>query len=74
MYQGKQFKSRFKSDTEWFKFYGDVKKQVPIYAPTPYGKDVEVTAWVDVDRAGDKLTRYRHTGELVLLNLDPIVW
>ena len=38
MYLGEKFKSRFKSDAEWFEFYGDVKEDVTIDEPTPYGK------------------------------------
>ena len=38
------------------------------------GKGVEVTAWVDTDSAGYKLTRFNHTGILIFINSAPIAW
>ena len=37
-------------------------------------KGVEVTAWVDADHNGDKLTRRSHTGLLIFVNSAPIFW
>ena len=66
--------SRFTKDADWFEFYGDVKEDIPPNAPVPLGKAVEVTAWVDADHAGDKLTRRSHTGILIFLMSAPIFW
>ena len=38
------------------------------------GKPVEVTAFVDADHAGDRLTRRSHTGILIFLMSAPILW
>ena len=66
--------SSFKTDAEWFEFYGDVKEEIPSDAPRPYGKPVEITAWVDADHAGDKLTRRSHAGIIIFLMSAPIFW
>ena len=67
-------KSRFNTDAEWYEFYGDVKEEIPLDAPEPLGKTVEMTAWVDADHAGDKLTRRSHTGLIIFLMSAPIFW
>lgn len=59
---------------DWTDFYKDVKEQVPLDAPEPLGKPVEMTAFVDSDHAGDKVTRRSRTGVLIFLNRAPIVW
>ena len=47
---------------------------VPEDAPTPKGKGVMMTMFVDSDHAGDKVTcRYR-TGYVVFLQNSPITW
>ena len=64
-------------DTEspdWTDFYKDAKELIPPDAPEPRGKPVEMTAFVDSDHAGDKLTRRSRTGILIFLNRAPIVW
>ena len=74
MYLGEQFKSRFKTYTEWFEFYGKLKEEVPADSHNLYGKYVEVNTWVDSYHNGDILTCSIHTGLLVVFNLAPIVW
>jgi len=69
-----EFADRFNDHAEWFEFYGDVKEEIPDNAPTPYGKPVETTGWVDADHAGDRLTRRSHTGVLLFINSAPIIW
>ena len=51
VYLGQRFKSHFKGDAEWFEFYGEVKEEIPFDTTFPYGKDVEINAWVDADHA-----------------------
>jgi hypothetical protein len=38
-------------------FYGNVKEPIPPNSPKPRGRAVEITAFVDADHAGDKVTR-----------------
>lgn len=68
------YADKFNADAEWFEFYGDVKEEIPSDAPEPRGKPVEITAWVDADHAGDKLTRRSHTGLIIFLQSAPIFW
>ena len=59
---------------DWTDFYQDAKEQIPMDAPEPLGKPVEMVAFVDSDHAGDKVTRRSRTGVLIFLNRAPIVW
>ena len=59
---------------DWTDFYKDVKEQIPRDAPEPLGKPVEMTAYIDSDHAGDKITRRSRTGVLIFLCRSPIVW
>ena len=63
----------FNGKSEWFEFYRDVKEDIPKNVPRALGKGVEVTAWVDSDHAGEKLTRCSNTGLLIFLKSAPIV-
>ena len=47
MYLGEQFKSRFKSDADWFEFYSDSMEKITINAATHYGNYVVVNTLVD---------------------------
>ena len=69
-----RYAKRFNTDADWFEFYGDVKEEIPLDAPKPMGKPVEITAYCDADHAGDKLTRRSHTGILIFLMSAPILW
>jgi hypothetical protein len=59
---------------DWTEFYRDAAEQIPANAPTPRGKPVEITCFVDTDHAGDKLTRRSQTGILIFVNRAPITW
>jgi hypothetical protein len=59
---------------DWTRQYGKVKEAVPIDAPSPLGKPVEITAWVDADHAGDKSLRRSRTGFFIYLNSALISW
>ena len=48
---------KFKQDANWTAFYGDVKEAIPVNAPKPLGKDVDLRMFVDSDHAGDKTNR-----------------
>jgi len=59
---------------DWTDFYKDVKEQIPKDSPEPLGKSVEMTAYIDSNHAGDKVTWRSHTGVLIFLNRSPILW
>ena len=61
-------------ECDWKNFYGDVKEAVPLNAPEPRGKEVDLRLFVDSDHAGDRLTRRSRTGFIIYLNMAPIVW
>jgi len=42
---------------DWTDFYGDVKEGMPEDMPEPLGNPVKMTAWVDLDHAGNLVTR-----------------
>ena len=63
----------FNCKAEWFELYDDVKEDIPKNVPRVLGKGVEVTAWVDADHSGYKLTRRSHTILLIFVNSSPIV-
>jgi hypothetical protein len=42
---------------DWERCYGNVKEAIPIDAPKPRGKCVDIRMHVDADHAGDKKTR-----------------
>ena len=47
----------FTYDKPWVDFYGNVKEPVPLNAPEPCGKAVDLRAFVDSDHAREKTTR-----------------
>jgi hypothetical protein len=53
---------------DWDRYYGDVKEAIPIDAPKPRGKCVDIRMHVDADHAGDKKTRRSRTGYMIFLN------
>ena len=56
----------------WSDFYQDAREEVPPDAPAPRGRPVQITAFVDSDHAGDKVTRRSRTGVLIYMNKAPI--
>ena len=59
---------------DWKEFYGNVREQIPVDAPEPRGKDVDVRLFVDADFAGDKVNRRSQTGYIAYINMAPIAW
>ena len=55
-------------------FYGDVTKDIPLNAPDPKVKAVDLRMWVDSDHAGEKMTRGSRTGYFIFLNTALIDW
>lgn len=59
---------------DWSEFYPDAKEAIPQNMPEARGKPVSMTAFVDADHAGCKLTRRSHSGILIFVNRAPILW
>ena len=60
--------------TDWDDLYPDAKEQLPPNMPTPHGKHVEITAFVDADHASNRVTRRSHTGIIIMVNMAPVIW
>ena len=59
--------STFKA-ADWKDFYGDVVEEDPPHMPEPLGKSVVISAFVDANHAGNKVTRRSHTGIVIFIN------
>jgi hypothetical protein len=59
---------------DWQEFYKDAAEAIPPNAPEARGQPVQINAFVDANRAGNKITRQSHTGILIYLNYAPIIW
>ena len=66
--------SVFQENHEWKSFYGDVKEAIPLNAPEPRGKEVDLRLFVDSDHANDKLARRSRTGYFIFMNSALITW
>ena len=44
-------------ECDWSEFYRDAKEAIPVNAPEPCGKVVDICMFVDSDHAGDKVSR-----------------
>ena len=53
---------------DWSQVYPDAEEELPPDMPTPIGKTVRITAYVDADHAHDQVTRRSVTGILIFLN------
>ena len=54
--------------------YRDAEEQVPNNMPTPRGRMVTTTAYVNALHAANKMTRRSHTGFILFVNRAPITW
>jgi hypothetical protein len=59
---------------DWSKFYRDAKEEIPLNAPEPRGKEINMYCFCDADHAGNRLTCWSQTGIFIFLNRAPIVW
>ena len=59
---------------DWSEFYPDAEEAIPGNIPTPRGKDVVMSCFVDADHAGCRETRRSHSGILIFVNRAPILW
>ncbi len=61
--------------TDWSRsVYGDVQEELPPDRPTPLGKSMRMTCFVDASHARDLVTRRSHTGYVIHLNNAVICW
>lgn len=61
-------------EPNWTDFHRDREEEPPPDTPKPLGEPVQLTAFVDSDHAGDKVTRRSRTGALVFANMSPVAW
>jgi hypothetical protein len=64
---------RFK-ECDWAEYYPGAKEALPREMPTPRGRPVVMTCFVDADHAGCRVTRRSHTGIIIFVNRSPILW
>jgi hypothetical protein len=53
---------------DWKDFYGEAKEEMPPKMPTPRGKAMKISCFVDADHAGNVVTRRSHSGILIYVN------
>ena len=53
---------------DWTQVYPDAEEELPPDMPTPKGRTVRITVYVDADHAHDQVTRRSVTGILIFLN------
>ena len=61
-------------EVNWEEQYPCTGEELPYGMPTPRGKPVYLTAYVDADHAHDQVTRRSITGYLLFINNTPIKW
>jgi hypothetical protein len=59
---------------DWTDFYGNISEEIPLNAPVPRTKPVQMNVFVDVNHARNKITRRSQTGILLHLNKVSILW
>lgn len=62
------------NDSDWAESYPDAREPIPPNAPEARGKSITMTAFVDADHAGCRVTRRSHTGFFVFINKAPILF
>ena len=55
----------FGTDKDWSDFYGKVKEEMPPKMPELRGNKVKISAFVDADHAGNKVTQRSHSGMII---------
>ena len=59
---------------DWKEFYGDIREPIPLNAPAPRGKQVDLHLFVDSSHADDQKVRRSRTRYFVYINMAPIKW
>eukprot|EP00804_Cyclotella_cryptica_P027062 CCRYP_013685-RA/>CCRYP_013685-RA protein AED:0.41 eAED:0.41 QI:0/0/0/1/1/1/2/0/261 len=60
--------SHFRTNADWTESYHNAVEEDPPGMPEPLGRQAVISAFVDADHAGNKVTRHSHTGVLVVNN------
>ena len=61
-------------ECDWKNSYPTAKEAIPMNAPDPRGKDVDIRMFVDSDHASDTVARRSRTGFFIFLNMAPVSW
>jgi hypothetical protein len=59
---------------DWAEYYPEAEEAIPNNAPMERGNGVVTSSFVDADHAGCKATRRSHTGVVLFVNKEPILW
>jgi hypothetical protein len=59
---------------DFSELYRDAEEQMPHAMPTPRGRSLVMTAFVDASHGANKVTRRSHTGYVIFINRAPIIW
>lgn len=66
--------SVFNLTADWTDFYRLVEEQMPTNMPEPRGKPITISAFVNVNHAGNVVTQCSHTGIIIFVQNAPIIW
>ena len=66
--------SVFHHNADWKGFYGDVEEELPASMPEPLGNPATISAFVDANHAGNVVTRRSHSGFIIFVQNEPIIW
>ena len=66
--------SAFNNNVDWKDFYGDMEEELSPKMPEPRGNVVRIIAFVDANHAGNVVTRLSHSGIIILVQKNPIIW
>ena len=66
--------SAFANFQQWKDLYGEMQEEIPNGLPVPRGREIILTAMVDADHAGNKVTRRSQSGFIIYGNCAPVIW
>jgi hypothetical protein len=66
--------SAFNNGADLKEFYGEVQEKLPPKMPKLWEQRVTISAFVDANHAGKKVTRHLHTGIFIYAQNAPIFW
>ena len=58
----------------WRDFYPDAEEAIPDNVPTPRGRPIDMSCYVDANHAGNMMNRRSHSGVLLYLCNTPVIW
>ena len=59
---------------DWKEVYRDVQEVIPLDAPKPHGKDIDLRMMVNSEYANNKMTRQFNMGFIIFANMVLIDW